>query len=88
MKSPATCLSPEELHQSGVWYCLALIISVCKTFLPGQASSKSGQLLGDERYHTCDRCVLPLLRKLTFPVRFSEDSNIVIVDQNSTSSAF
>ena len=44
-------------------------------------------MLGYENYHTGNRCVLPLPGKLTFLVRFSDDSNI-IVDQNSTLISF
>ena len=62
-------------------------MSVGKTFLPGQASTTSVQLLGYEHYHTRYCCVPPLLGKLTFLVHFSDDSNI-IVDQNSTLISF
>lgn len=87
MKSCVTHFTPEELHQPRVWFCLSLIISVCKRFLPGQASTKSGQLLGYEHYHTCSRRMPPLLGKLTFRVHSSDDSNIT-VDQNSTLISF
>lgn len=53
MKSHVTCFIPEQTYyQPRVHFCLVLIISGCKTFLPGQTSAKSGQLLGYELYHT------------------------------------
>lgn len=88
MKSHVTCFTPEQTYfYTRVHFCLVLIISGCKTFLPSQTSAKSGQLLGYEHYHTYNHCVLSLLGKLTFLFHFAGYANI-IVDQNSTLISF